>query len=226
LQTVGAVEHAEVMSRISAFIEKGRAERNAIDSDKLQELKGRLEREHLSDAKLNARYPWARTEKWSWGDRWSAPIYLCARYIQGWTNLRYVPDGQYPTEIDRLAARIPDLTAREKAHQEARAWEKKAIEKLMQSDKSPIYYTAFSARSWNAKTVWCWNFTTAPGDKGGHHQAIFIDGEIIIFKGDTPEIIARAPAPECAPGSTMRRNEPDKPPGSIGPNMLLRITDD
>ena len=56
------------------------------------------------------------------GGGWSAPIRLCARYIDGWKNLRYVPDGQYEIEVNRLAARMPDLAAREKAHQEARAW--------------------------------------------------------------------------------------------------------
>jgi len=223
-RTIGAIEHAQVMSDISAFIEKARAERNAIENDKLRALKERLETEQLSDAKLNARYRQPRTNTWSWGDRWSAPIHLCARYIDGWKNLRYVPDSQYEIEITRLAARIPDLVAREQAHQEARAWEKKAIEKLMHGER--IYYTTFSARTWNGKSVWCWNFTTTAGDKGGHRAAIFVDGELVIFMGDTPEIIARAPAPECAPGSTTLRNEPDKAPGSLSPNVIIRILDD
>jgi hypothetical protein len=223
-RTIEAIEHAQVMSEISAFIENARAERNAIENDKLRALKERLETEQLSDAKLNARYRRPRTNTWSWGDRWSAPIHLCARYIDGWKNLRYVPDSQYEIEINQLAARIPDLAAREQAHQEARAWEKKAIERLMHGEKT--YYTAFSTRTWNGKSVWCWNFTTTPGDKGGHRQAIFVDGELVIFMGDTPEIIARAPASECAPGSTTPRNEPDKAPGSLSPNIIIRILDD
>jgi hypothetical protein len=223
-RTVGAVEHADVMSEISAFVERGRAECNAIENDKLQALIDRLETEQLSAGKLNARYRSRRANRWSWGDRWSAPIHSCAHYIDGWTNLRYVPDDQYDAEIDRLAARIPDLAAREKAHQEARAWEKKAIENLMRGSK--VYYTTFGIRTWNEKTVWCWNFTVMPGYAEGHRQAIFVDGEIIIFMGDTPEVIVHAPAPECVPGSTTSRNEPDQTPGSLNPNISIRILDD
>ena len=57
----------------------------------------------------------------------------------------------------------------------------------------------------------------------GHHQAIFVDGEAIMFKGHTDEIVARLAAPQAAPGSGVARNEPSREPGSEGPNILFRI---
>jgi hypothetical protein len=226
LRTVGAVEHAEVMAQISAFIEKGRSEKGAIEQDKLAELKKRLEAEHLSNAKLNSRYPWAKQAEWNWGDRWSAPIYLCARYIDSWRSLRIVPDKAYQMELDQLAKRIPDLERRQKAREDARPWEKKAIERLMKLGEAKIYYTAFSARIWKEKKYWCWNFTTTPGQSGGHHQAMFVDGELIVFMGKTDEILARAPAPECAVGSAVARNEPGQAPDGLHPNLILKINND
>jgi hypothetical protein len=41
--------------------------------------------------------------------------------------------------------------------------------------------------------------------------------------GDTDKIVARRPAPECAPGSGVARNEPSGEPGTEGPNMIYRI---
>jgi hypothetical protein len=57
----------------------------------------------------------------------------------------------------------------------------------------------------------------------GHHQAIFVDGEAIIFNGETNEIVARMPAAECVPGGGVARNEPEEQPGADHPNRFIYI---
>ena len=96
----------------------------------------------------------------------------------------------------------------------------------MKLDADKIHYTAFSDRLWNESRYWCWNFTTTPGKSGGRHGAIFVDGEIIVFTGRTDEIVARAPAPECAAGSAVTRNEPDRRPGTLGRNLVINIVNE
>jgi hypothetical protein len=61
-----------------------------------------------------------------------------------------------------------------------------------------------------------------PGE--GHHQAIFADGKIIVYKADTDEIVTRASCPEAAEGSAVPRSEPDQQPGMVGPNIVINIS--
>jgi hypothetical protein len=84
-------------------------------------------------------------------------------------------------------------------------------------------FTTFSTREHNGKKVWAWNFIVGKTPGEGHHQAIFVDGEAIMFKGNTDTIVARMLAPECAPGSAVARNEPDKEPGMEHRNISFRI---
>ena len=69
--------------------------------------------------------------------------------------------------------------------------------------------------------VVCFVVGRTPGE--GHHQAIFVDGEAIMFKGRTGEIVARMPAPESAPGSGVARYEPEGDPGEQHPNVSINI---
>jgi hypothetical protein len=122
----------------------------------------------------------------------------------------------------RRADRIPDLAARRQAREDARPWEKKIIERLMaQLGFDDVWYTTFSAREHDGRKVWCWNFVIGPNED--HHQAIFVNGEAIVFKGCTSEIAARIAAPEAAPESGVARNEPEFEPGTEGPNISLMI---
>ena len=146
------------------------------------------------------------------------------RYIAGWRNVQRVPAAGYPAALDRLAAAVPDLSARRQARGDARPWEKKAIDCLVaQAALDHIWYTAFSARQHNGKKAWCWNFTVGKTPGKGHHQAIFVDGEAIMFEGHTDVVVARLPAPEAAPGSRVARNEPQQEPGTEGRNIFIQI---
>ena len=117
-----------------------------------------------------------------------------------------------------------NLEVRKQARDDGRAWEKKAIDRLVKSaGLDNAWYTIFSPRHYNGKTVWCWNFTvgTIPGK--GHHHVVFDDGEAIMFKGETDVVVARIPAPECAPDSGIGRNEPSHDPSIKTPNLAWNI---
>jgi hypothetical protein len=149
---------------------------------------------------------------------------LSARYIAGWKDVRRVPAEAYPAALDRLASAIPDRAARRQAREDTRPWEKKAIDHMVaQAFYSNIWYTAFDTRHHDGKTVWCWSFTVGKTPGQGHHQAIFVDGEAIMFEGRTNKIVGRRPAPECAPGSAVASNAPDLEPGTEGKNISLLI---
>jgi hypothetical protein len=138
--------------------------------------------------------------------------------------VQHLPRADYEAALDKLAPRIPDLAARRQKWEDARPWEKNAIDRLVaQAFFSDIWYTAFSTREHNGRKVWCWNFTVGKIPGKGHHQAIFVDGEAVMFESNTDKIVARRPAPECAPGSGVARNEPSGEPGTEGPNMIYRI---
>ena len=135
-----------------------------------------------------------------------------------------MPAEAYEAALDKLASAVPDRAARRRMREGARPWEKKAIDHLFaQAFYSNIWYTAFGTRQHNGRTVWCWNFTVGKTPGQGHHQAIFVDGEAIMFEGNTNKIVGRRPAPECAPGSGVARNEPDIEPGTEGLNISLLI---
>jgi hypothetical protein len=163
-------------------------------------------------------------DSWKWGDRWQCAQLLSARYIAGWRDVQRVPAAAYPAALDRLAAAVPDLAARRQAREDARPWEKKAIDRLVaQAGLAHVWYTGFGARLHKGRKVWCWNFTVGKTPGQGHHQAIFVDGEAIMFKGTTDEIVARQPAPQVVPGSGVARNEPPGEPGAEGRNIFIQI---
>jgi hypothetical protein len=226
LAAIGASEHLAVFEGAARLIEEAYDTGGGkLDRDRFDAALDELEREHLSNAKLSRRLSRSVDDQWTWGDRWQCAQMLSARYIAGWRRVRRVPAAAYPAALDRLAAGIPDLAARRQMRENARPWEKKAIDRLVaEAGLDHIWYTGFDARQHNGSKVWCWNFTvgTTPGQ--GHHQAIFVDGEAIMFKGRTEQIVARMPAPECARGSSVPRNEPQMEPGKEGANIFLRIT--
>jgi hypothetical protein len=225
LAAVGAGEHLAVFEGAARLIdeayEKGGGK---LDTDRFDSTLSELEGEHLSNAKLSRRLSREVDDSWRWGDRWQCAQLLSARYIAGWRGVRRVPAAAYPAALDKLAAVVPDLAARRRMREDARPWEKKAIDRLVaQAGLDSIWYTGFSGRQHDGRTFWCWNFTVGKIPGKGHHQAIFVNGEAMMFKGDTAEVVARVPAPECAPGSGVPRNEPELEPGTEGPNIFLRI---
>lgn len=226
LGAIGASEHLAVFEGAACLIdeayEKGHGK---LDNDKFAVTLDQLESEYLSNFKLSRRLSRSVDDSWTWGDRWLCAQILNARYIAGWQGVRRVPSAAYSATLDRLATGIPDLGARRQMREDARPWEKKAIDRLVaQASFSDIWYTAFGTREHNGRKVWCWNFTVGRTPGQGHHQVVFVDGEAIMFKGNSDEIVARMPTPEGVPGSGVARNEPQVEPGTEGPNITIRIT--
>jgi hypothetical protein len=224
LKAVGAEEHLAVFDGAAQMIEEANANGGNIDLDAFDAKVERLETEFFSDANLRRRLRRRVDASWTWGDRWAIARLLTSRYIDGLKNIRVVAPQRYEEELDRLMPAIPDLEFRRAARADARPWEKKTIERVMTAKGlDHVWYTAFSARAHGGKTLWCWNFTVGTTPSEGHHQAIFVDGEVIVYKGHTDEIVTRAPCPEAAEGSTAPRVEPDQEPGTEGPNIIIRI---
>jgi hypothetical protein len=163
-------------------------------------------------------------DSWTWTERWEIAQVMNAVYIGTWDNVRRLPRADYEQALDRIVADVPDLEKRREEYEAARPWEKRTIDRFVaQTGLDYVWYTAFSAREYDGKTVWCWNFVVGRTIGEGHHQAIFADGEAIIFKGDTDEVAARMPAPESASGSGVARNEPEQEPGTQHPNISILI---
>jgi Domain of unknown function (DUF4375) len=225
LAAIGAKEHLAVFEGASKLIEEAYANGGNLDTDKFKATVDRLERKHFGNLKLSWRTGWIVNSRWTWGERWQSVQILCARYIETWQDVRHLPRADYEAALDRIAARIPDLAVRRQEAEGTRPWEKKAIDRLVaQAFLSNIWYTTFSPRDYNGRKVWCWNFTVGKTPGQGHHQAIFVDGMAIMFKGDTDQIVAQRPAPEASPGSGVASNEPEIEPGTQHPNLILNIT--
>jgi hypothetical protein len=225
LAAIGASEHLAVFEGAARLINDAYATGDGkLDTDRFRAAVDQLEREHLSNPKLSSRLGRSVDDSWTWGNRWDCAQMLSARYIAGWKNVRRVPAEAYSAALDKLASAVPDRAARRLAREDARPWEKKAIDHLVaQAFYSNIWYTAFGTREHNGRPVWCWNFTVGKTPGQGHHQAIFVDGEAIMFEGRTDKIVGRRPAPECAPGSGVASNAPDIEPGTEGLNISILI---
>ena len=226
LSAIGAEEHLTVFEGgahlINEAYEKGGGQ---LDQDNFDAVFDQLEREQLSNSRLSDRLRRGVDDSWTWGDRWDSAQILSARYIAGWRGIQRVPASAYPAALDSLAARIPDLAVRRQMREDARPWEKKAIDRMVtQAGLANVWYTAFGIREHDGRRIWCWNFTvgTTPGE--GHHQAIFVDGEGIMFKGRTNEIVMRIASPEAAQGSGADRNEPSGEPGTKRPNITFPLS--
>ncbi|XUM20759.1 DMP19 family protein [Bradyrhizobium oligotrophicum S58] len=226
LKAIGAVEHLAVFEGAVRIVDAARETASReIDDDNFQAALDRLESEHLSNAKLSRRLRRRVDDSWHWGNRWDCVQFLNARYIDRWRGVRRVPAAEYETALDALAAGIPDVAARRKMREDSRPWEKKAIDLLVaEVFLSDIWYTAFGARDYNGRKVWCWNFTVGKTPGQGHHQAIFVDGKAIMFEGHSDKIVSQRPAPESLPGSGVASNEPHLEPGTEGKNIILRIS--
>lgn len=224
LAAIGAREHLAVFEGAARLIDDANEKGGELDTDNFNATITQLERKHLSNLKLTWRIGWIVNNNWKWGDRWQCAQILSARYIARWRGVRRVPAAAYPAALDSLAAVIPDLVVRRQMREDARPWEKKAIDRLVaEAGLDHIWYTAFSTRQHNGRKVWCWNFTVGKTPGQGHHQAIFVDGEAIVFKGHTDEIVGRMPLPEAASGSGVARNEPPGEPGRESPNDIIFI---
>jgi Domain of unknown function (DUF4375) len=225
LAAIGAKEHLAVFEGASRLIEEGYASDGNLDTGKFKATVAQLERKHFSNLKLTWRTRWIVGDSWTWGERWQCAQILSARYIEKWQGVRHLPRADYEAALDRIAARIPDLAARRQKSEDTRPWEKNVIDRLVaQAFYSDIWYTAFGTREYNGKTVWCWNFTVGKTPGQGHHQAIFVDGKAIMFKGSTDQIVAQRPVPEALPGSGVMSNEPEIEPGTPHPNIRFTIT--
>lgn len=224
LAAIGAKEHLAVFEGASKLIDEAYAGGGELDTDKFEAALTRLERKHLGNLKLTWCTRWIVGNNWTWGERWQSVQILSARYIETWQDVRHLPRADYEAALDRIAARIPDLAVRRQEAEGARPWEKKVIDRLVaQAFLSDIRYTTFSAREYNGKKVWCWNFTVGKTPGQGHHQAIFVDGNAIMFKGDTDQIVAQRPTPEASAGGGAASNEPEMEPGTQHPNLVLAI---
>ena len=225
LAAIGAREHLAVFEGAARLIDEAYAtDGGKFDTDKFKATVTQLERKHLSNLKLTWRIGWIVDNSWQWGDRWQSAQILSARYVEKWQGVQHLPRADYEAALDKLAARLPDFAARRQKWKDARPWEKNLIDRFVaQIGADYVWYTAFTAREYNDKKVWCWNFVVGRTIGEGHHQAIFVDSEAIIFKGDTDEVVARLPAPESAFGSGLARNEPEGQPGEGHPNRVMVI---
>lgn len=221
LVAIGAVEHLAVFDGAAAMIDEGYRKDGKIDIDRFNQLVDQLEEEHLAEAKLKSRLGNVSSKPWNWGDRWSALTPLMERYIAKLKNIRRVRYDRYEAELDKLTRLIPDLEQRKAGREEARPWEKKRIDQLVDlAGQSQLWYTGFSERQHDGQLLWAWNMRT----NAGHHQVIFHDGEAIMFSGRTDEIVARIPAPEQRPDSGVPSHQPAQQPGTLGKNIMLLIT--
>jgi len=225
LAAIGAAEHLAVFDRAAQMIDEAYARADGkLDADGFCAAFEELEREHLSDPKLSQRLGMDVDDSWTWAQRWEIAQVMNAVYIGTWDNVRCLPRAEYERALDRIVADVPDLGKRREAYEAARPWEKRTIDRFVAKiGLDYVWYTAFTPRAYNGKTVWCWNFVVGRTIGEGHHQAIFVDGEAIIFKGDTDEVAARMPAPESTFGSGVARNEPEQEPGTQHPNISILI---
>lgn len=225
LAAIGAREHLAVFEGASGLVDAAYASDGELDTDNFEATLTRLESKYLSNLRLTLRTGLLVSKRWTWGERWQSAQILNARYIGRWRKVRRLPQSDYEAALDRIAERIPDLAIRRQKSEGTRAWEKNAIDLMVaQAFFSDIWYTAFGTREHNGKKVWCWNFTVGKTPGQGHHQAIFVDGQAIMFKGDTDQIVAQRSAPEAFPGSGVTSNEPELEPGTQNPNLVLTIT--
>jgi Domain of unknown function (DUF4375) len=225
LAAIGATEHLAVFDGAAQIIDEAyKRDDGKLDAARFRASLDELEREHLSDSKLSQRLDMDVDDSWTWEERWQIAQVMNAVYIGTWENVRRLPLADYKQALDRIVAGIPDLKERRKEYEAARPWEKRTIDRFVaQIDLDYVWYTTFTEREYNDRKVWCWNFVVGRTIGEGHYQAIFVDGEAIIFKGDTDEVVARLPAPESASGSGVARNEPEGQPGARHPNLALLI---
>jgi len=225
LAAIGATEHLTVFDGAAKMIDEAyERDDGTLDAARFRASFDELEQEHLSDSKLSQRLDMDVDDSWTWELRWQIAQVMNAVYIGTWDNVRRLPLADYEQALDRMVADVPDVENRRQEYEAARPWEKRIIDRFVaQLGLDYVWYTAFSSREYNGRTVWCWNFVVGRTVGEGHHHAIFVDGEAIIFKGDTDEVAARMPAPEGASGSGVARNEPEQEPGTQHPNISILI---
>lgn len=225
LAAIGATEHLAVFDGAAKMIDEAyMRDDGKLDTARFLASFNELEQEHLSDSKLSQRLDMDVDESWSPALRWEIAQVMNAVYIGTWDKVRRLSLADYEQALDRIVADVPDIESRRQKYEAARPWEKRTIDRFVaQLGLDYVWYTSFSSRKCNGKTVWCWNFVVGRTIGEGHHHAIFVDGEAIIFKGDTDEVAARMPAPECASGSSVARNEPEYEPGTEHLNINVLI---
>ena len=225
LATIGAAEHLAVFDGAAQMVDEAYERKDGkLDAVRFCASFDELEREHLSDPKLSQHLGMDVDDSWTWAERWQLAQVMNAVYIGTWDNVRRLPLADYEQALDRIVADVRDLEKRREEHDAARPWEKRTIDRFVaQICLDYVRYTAFSVKEYNGKMIWCWNFVVGRTLGAGHHQAIFVDGEAIIFKGDTDEVAARMPTPESASGSGLARNEPEQEPGTQHPNISFLI---
>ena len=225
LAAIGATEHLAVFDGAAKMIDEAyKRDDGKLDTARFLASFNELEQEHLSDSKLSQRLDMDVDDSWSPALRWEIAQVMNAVYIGTWDKVRRLSLADYEQALDRIVADVPDIDSRRQKYEAARPWEKRTIGRFVaQLGLDYVWYTSFSSRKYNGKTVWCWNFVVGRTIGEGHHHAIFVDGEAIIFKGDTDEVDARMPAPECASGSGVARNEPEYEPGTEHLNINVLI---
>jgi Domain of unknown function (DUF4375) len=225
LAAIGATEHLAVFDGAAQIIDEAyKRDGGKLDADRFCDSLAELEREHLSDSKLSQHLDMVVDASWIWEERWQIAQVMNAVYIGSWENVRRLPLADYQQALDRIVADVPNLKERREEYEAARPWEKQTIDRFVaQIGFDYVWYATFTEREYNDRKVWCWNFVVGRTIGEGHHQAIFVDGEAIIFKGDTDKVVTRMPAPECASGSGVARNEPEGQLGADHPNRVMLI---
>jgi hypothetical protein len=203
LDAIGAPDHLAVIDGVAAALGDVPKISSGIGRflsirDLLGSTIGTLEREHLSDARLNARFKKPAETTWDWGDRWKILEELSQRYIEGFHNIKRMNTSDQVAELNRLMLTIPDLELRKQKAEEARPWQHKRIDEVVKAAGQPDrgnsedWMTTLSTRNYAGKSRTCWNMRL----QSGHHQVIFHNGEALLFRGETDEIVARVAAPE------------------------------
>jgi hypothetical protein len=225
LAAIEAKEHLAVFDGAAQIIDEAyKRDGGKLDTDQFCRSLADLEREHLSDSKLSQRLDMIVDASWTWEERWQLVQVMNAVYIGSWENVRRLPLADYKQALDGIVARIPDLKERREEYEAAGPWEKRKIDRFIaQMGFDYVWYTTFSEKEYNGRKVWCWNFVIGRTIGEGHHHAIFVDGEAIIFEGDTDKVVARIPAPESASISGVTRNEPRGQPDADHPNRAFLI---
>src|SRR5713101_6970060 len=96
LRAIGAHEHARLLSTVDDFL---KGFNYKVGGSNLKRVRSAIENaidEHLSARVLQARYgDFGVEEDSDWKRRWYSICLHATRYIDGWTNIRRVPDGPY-----------------------------------------------------------------------------------------------------------------------------------
>jgi ankyrin repeat protein len=96
LRAIGADEHAFLLAIVDDYLKGLNYKVGESNLKRVRKVIENAVNEHLSADILQARYgDFGVEEDSDWGRRWYSICLQAARYIDGWTNIKRVPDGPY-----------------------------------------------------------------------------------------------------------------------------------